>query len=133
MSKICIVVNFIRIFFTIYTFNSSENLRLFEYLRRNSYLRRSSKISQNSEESSSSVYFPDLKILRLRLRSIINLRCNTDTWDGVGHSCSRPTILTICTHVTIIPGYSTTVSRLHNSTNITQFCCTWACACFSAC
>ena len=62
-----------------FPFNFSENLRFFEYLRRNSYLRRSSKIFQNSEESSSSssVYFQDPKILRLRLRSIFNLRCNT--------------------------------------------------------
>jgi len=39
----------------------------------------SSKIFQNSEESSSSssLFFLNPKILRLRLRSIFNLRCNT--------------------------------------------------------
>ena len=77
-----------RQFFMIHTFQiayfplyAGKNLRFFEYLRRNFYLRRSSKIFQNSEESSSSssVYFPDPKILRLRLRSIFNLRCNTAT------------------------------------------------------
>ena len=53
----------------------------FEYLWRNFYLRRSLKIIQNSEESLSSslVFFLNLKILRLPLRSIFNLRCNTGT------------------------------------------------------
>ena len=82
--EILIEINFIRIFWRciyfyncVFSLNSSENLQFFECLRRNSYIWRSSKIFQNSEESSSSVYFPNLKILRLRLRSIFNLRCNT--------------------------------------------------------
>ena len=84
--EILIEINFIRIFWRciyfyncVFSLNSSKNLQFFEYLRRNSYIRRSSKIFQNSEESSSSslVYFPNPKILCLRLRSIFNLRCNT--------------------------------------------------------
>ena len=84
ISQIFIVAYIIRQFFAIHTFqiayfplNSGRNLRFFEYLRRNFYLRRSSKIFQNSEESSSSVFFLNPKILRLRLRSIFDLRCNT--------------------------------------------------------
>ena len=78
ISQTFIEANIIRQFFTIHTFQIA-NLRFFKYLRRNFYLRRSSKIFQNSEESSSSslVFFLSTKILRLRLRSIFDLRCNT--------------------------------------------------------
>ena len=58
---------------------SFENLRIFEDLRRICNLRRSSKnfwINEDSS-SSSSVYFQEPKNLRIRLRPIFNLRCNT--------------------------------------------------------
>ena len=95
-AEILIEINFIRIFWQciyfyncVFSLNSYENLQFFEYLRRNSYIQRSSKIFQNSEESSSSssVHFPNPKILRLRLRSIFNLRCNTDIYKQKGLKC----------------------------------------------
>ena len=59
---------------------SFENLRIFEDIRRICNLRRSSKNFWFNEDSSysSSVYFQKPKNLRIRLRSIFNLRCNTD-------------------------------------------------------
>ena len=123
--QIFIEANILRQFLTIHTVQieyfplySGKNLWFFEYLQRNFYLWRSSKIFHNSEEdpSLSSFFFLNPKILCLRLRSIFNLRCNTEPPNHPQLFKAEILEISICFIIIIIA-----TENMENKTEVTSF------------